>query len=119
LADLASGLVDAAKAAKTFVCSFTRRSPEGRVFYLAFESLKQIDLSDDEVVGAIASSPWETGMQPVEVSLSQAYNIIMSYHHGHQSATAPGGRACSQWRWVCCRHTLNHTTMLIIIMQQQ
>ncbi|KAL6745296.1 hypothetical protein V8C86DRAFT_41984 [Haematococcus lacustris] len=42
------------------------RSPEGQVHVLGFKSLRQIDLSDDEVVGAIASSPWEKGVEPIE-----------------------------------------------------
>uniref|UniRef100_A0A7S0RJR6 Uncharacterized protein n=1 Tax=Chlamydomonas leiostraca TaxID=1034604 RepID=A0A7S0RJR6_9CHLO len=42
------------------------RAPDGVVHYLAFSTLQQVDLSDDEVVGAIAFSEWEKGAQPVQ-----------------------------------------------------
>lgn len=38
-----------------------------QVFYLGYGGLKQIDLSDDQVVAAIAKNDWENQMQPVEV----------------------------------------------------
>jgi hypothetical protein len=37
------------------------------VFYLGYGGLKQIDLSDDQVVAAIAKNDWENQMEPVEV----------------------------------------------------
>eukprot|EP00200_Dunaliella_tertiolecta_P005924 CAMPEP_0202351296 /NCGR_PEP_ID=MMETSP1126-20121109/8001_1 /ASSEMBLY_ACC=CAM_ASM_000457 /TAXON_ID=3047 /ORGANISM="Dunaliella tertiolecta, Strain CCMP1320" /LENGTH=125 /DNA_ID=CAMNT_0048943391 /DNA_START=251 /DNA_END=628 /DNA_ORIENTATION=+ len=43
------------------------RDPNGLVHYLAFSSLSQVDLSDDEVVGAVAiSGSWEQGVEPVQ-----------------------------------------------------
>jgi len=39
-----------------------------QVFYLGYGGLKQVDLSDDIVVAAIASDDWENAMIPVEVS---------------------------------------------------
>ncbi|KAF5837391.1 hypothetical protein DUNSADRAFT_4439 [Dunaliella salina] len=42
------------------------REPSGLVHYLAFSSLSQVDLSDDEVVGAVAISGWEQGVEPVQ-----------------------------------------------------
>lgn len=38
------------------------------MFYLGYGGLKQVDLSDDIVVAAIASDDWENAMIPVEVS---------------------------------------------------
>ena len=38
------------------------REPTGLVHYLAFGSLSQVDLSDDEVVGAVAVSGWVSGL---------------------------------------------------------
>jgi hypothetical protein len=38
-----------------------------QVFYLGYGGLKQVDLSDDQVVAAIATDDWENAMKPVEV----------------------------------------------------
>ncbi len=42
--------------------------PAVQVFYLGYGGLKQVDLSDDQVVAAIATDDWENSMKPVEVS---------------------------------------------------
>lgn len=38
-----------------------------QVYYLGYGGLKQVDLSDDQVVAAIATDDWENSMIPVEV----------------------------------------------------
>jgi hypothetical protein len=38
-----------------------------QVYYLGYAGLKQVDLSDDQVVAAIATDDWENSMIPVEV----------------------------------------------------
>lgn len=38
-----------------------------QVFYLGYAGLKQVDLSDDQVVAAVAADEWEDNMRPVQV----------------------------------------------------
>lgn len=42
------------------------RHPAGQVNYIAYAVLQQVDMSDDIVVGSIATSSWETEMSPVQ-----------------------------------------------------
>eukprot|EP00877_Chromochloris_zofingiensis_P007904 jgi/Chrzof1/3367/Cz12g22160.t1 len=42
------------------------RAPNGQVYYIAYASLKQVDLSDDQVVSALAQDDWEQNLQPIQ-----------------------------------------------------
>lgn len=44
------------------------RAPDGRVFYMSFNDIQQVDLSDDFVVSGIfgAGAAWEEEMQPLQ-----------------------------------------------------
>lgn len=41
------------------------RDPSDQVFYVAYASLKQVDLSDDDVVSLLAMDGWESFMMPI------------------------------------------------------
>ncbi|WIA34640.1 hypothetical protein OEZ86_012957 [Tetradesmus obliquus] len=42
------------------------REASGQVFYLGYGGLKQVDLSDDQVVAAVAADDWENNMTLVQ-----------------------------------------------------
>lgn len=43
------------------------RDPSGMVFYITYNNIQQVDLSDDYVVSAIfGNTDWEAGLQPVQ-----------------------------------------------------
>lgn len=46
-----------------------------QVFYLGYAGLKQVDLSDDQVVAAIAVDDWENAMIPVEVRTDNVFKL--------------------------------------------
>lgn len=45
-----------------------------QVYYLGYGGLKQVDLSDDQVVAAVATDDWENAMKPVEVSTADVWH---------------------------------------------
>lgn len=53
-----------------------------QVYYIAYASLKQVDLSDDQVVSALAQDDWEQNLQPIQVYLPHGW-----------------GTACCQLAW--------------------
>ncbi|KAF8063721.1 hypothetical protein HT031_003576 [Scenedesmus sp. PABB004] len=56
------------------------REPGGQVYYLGYAGLKQVDLSDDTVVQAVAADDWEDSMRPVqaETQAGGVEGLVMS-----------------------------------------
>lgn len=51
-----------------------------QVYYVGYAGLKQIDLSDDLVVAAVAADTWEDNMHAVEVRIQHSCGLLRHTH---------------------------------------
>jgi hypothetical protein len=72
-----------------------------QVFYLGYAGLKQVDLSDDQVVAAIATDDWENAMIPVEVGTSVTNSVVLQQAPASPAAAPHLGLLCMHMPDLC------------------
>eukprot|EP00879_Flechtneria_rotunda_P005346 GHRR01005633.1.p1 GENE.GHRR01005633.1~~GHRR01005633.1.p1 ORF type:complete len:241 (+),score=116.03 GHRR01005633.1:253-975(+) len=53
------------------------REPNGKVYFLGYGGVMQVDLSDDQVVAAIAADDWENTLKPVQAVLEDGSTEVL------------------------------------------